>query len=73
MITSAVMVWWPRVKHKTDRAKLSKLQRLACLGTTGAMRKVPTAASEVHPGLPLLNSKMEAEAQTGIYTFSCNE
>jgi len=73
IVTYATTVWWPRVEYKTSRAKLSKLQRLACLGITGAIRMAPTAAIEVLLGLPPLHLKMEAEAQVGIYRLSCNE
>jgi hypothetical protein len=62
-ITYAATVWWPRMKYKTSRAKLSKPQRLACLGITGAMKRAPTAAVEVLLGLPPLHLKMEAKAQ----------
>jgi hypothetical protein len=58
IITYAAMIWWPRLKYKTSQAKLSKLQRLACLGVTGAMRTAPTAATEVLLGLPPLHLKM---------------
>jgi hypothetical protein len=36
-----------KVKYKTSQAKLSKLQRLACLGSTRTMTTAPTAAIEV--------------------------
>jgi hypothetical protein len=50
MITYAAMIWWPRLKYKMNQAKLNKFQKLACLGITGAMRMVPTAAIEVFLG-----------------------
>jgi hypothetical protein len=53
-VTYAATVWWPRVKLKTIQAELSKLQSIACLGITGAMRTAPTAAIEVFLGLPPL-------------------
>jgi hypothetical protein len=67
IIMYVTMLWWPRVKYKTSRAQLSKLQQLAYLGTKGTMKMAPTAASEVLLGLPLLHLKLEAkaEAQTG--------
>jgi hypothetical protein len=43
-VTYAATVWWPRVKLKTRKAELSKLQRMTCLGITGAVRTAPTAA-----------------------------
>jgi hypothetical protein len=52
IVTYAAAIWWPRVKLKTSRAELSKLQRMACLGITGAVRSAPTAAMEVLLGLP---------------------
>jgi hypothetical protein len=67
------MIWWPRLEYKTSQAKLSKLQRLACLGITGAMRTAPTAAIEVLLGLRPLHLKIEAEARAGIYILSCTE
>jgi hypothetical protein len=44
IVTYAATIWWPRVKLKASQAELSKLQRLACLGITGAVRTAPTAA-----------------------------
>jgi hypothetical protein len=61
-ITYATIVWWPRVKFKTSRAKLSMLQRMAFLGITGSMRMTPTAAPEVFFALLPLYLKSEAEA-----------
>jgi hypothetical protein len=52
IVTYAATIWWSRVKLKTSQAELSKLQRLACLGITGAMRSAPIAAMEVLLGLP---------------------
>jgi hypothetical protein len=60
--------WWPRVILKTSQAELSKLQRMACLGITGAMR---TAAIKVLLGLTPLHLRMEAEAQVGNYRLRC--
>jgi hypothetical protein len=51
IITYAATVWWPRVELKKKQAKLSELQRMACLGITGAMKTAPTAAIEVLFGL----------------------
>jgi hypothetical protein len=48
IVTYTATVWWPTVKFKTSKAELSKLQRMVCLGTTGA----PKAAVEVFIGPP---------------------
>jgi hypothetical protein len=47
IVTNAATVWWPRIKFITSKAELSKLQRMACFGITGAMKTAPTAAIEV--------------------------
>jgi hypothetical protein len=52
IVTYAATIWWPRVKLKISLAELNKLQRMACLGITGAMRTTPTAAMEVLLELP---------------------
>jgi hypothetical protein len=65
-------VWWARIKYGTSRAELSKLQRMACLGITGAMT-APTAAIEVLLGLPPLHLQLEADARAGIYRLHCSE
>jgi hypothetical protein len=62
-----------RVKFKTSQAELSKLQRVACLGITGAIKTVPTAAMEVLLGLPPLHLQVEADAMIGGYRLRCNE
>jgi len=49
----AALVWWPRTKLWTSRTELRKLQRVVCLGVTGAMSSTPTAAVPVLLG-PLL-------------------
>jgi hypothetical protein len=55
IVIYSATVRWPRVKFRTNRAELSKLQRMACLGITGAMRTAPTAAIEVLLGLAPLH------------------
>jgi uncharacterized iron-regulated membrane protein len=52
IVTYAVIVWWPRVKFKTRKVELSKLQRMTGFSITGAMRTAPTADIEVLLGLP---------------------
>jgi hypothetical protein len=43
-VTFASLVWWPGCKTANAKKKLSKIQRLACLGITGAMCTIPTSA-----------------------------
>jgi hypothetical protein len=73
IVTYAATIWWPRVKLKTGQTELSKLQRMACLGITGAMRTTPTAAMEVLIGFPPLHLQVEAESKIGYYRLRCNE
>jgi hypothetical protein len=56
-------MWWSRVKLKTSQAQLSKLQRMASVGITGAITTAPTTAMEVLLGLPPLHLQAEVEAR----------
>jgi hypothetical protein len=51
IVTYDATNWWPNVKLKTSQADLNRLQRMACLGITGAMRTAQTSAMEVLLGL----------------------
>lgn len=62
MITYGAVVWWPRTKLATASVKLQRLQRLACMATTGCMRTTPTAALEAMLGLPPLHLFIQQEA-----------
>lgn len=72
VIIYAALVWWPRTKLVSCESQLSKVQRLACMGITGAIRTAPTAAIEVLLGLPPLQIVIEAEARLGLYRLVCN-
>jgi hypothetical protein len=43
---AAAAVWWHLVNFKTSKVKLSKFQRMACLGITGAMKTALTATDK---------------------------
>jgi len=45
-VTFASLVWWPGCQTASAKKKLSRVQRLACLGITGAVRTTPTNAVE---------------------------
>jgi hypothetical protein len=72
VLTYGSKFWWPRVRYNVSRTELSKLQRLACLAVTGAMKTILTATMEVLLGLPPLHVTTEAEAQAGFYRLMCN-
>src|SRR5690606_24784379 len=42
VITYGSCVWWPATNNITSKSKLNKLQRLACVGISGAMHSTPT-------------------------------
>jgi len=41
-VTFASLVWWPGCQTASAKKKLSRIQRLACLGITGAVSTTPT-------------------------------
>jgi hypothetical protein len=61
MVTYASFVWWRKSGEASTGAMLQKIQRLACLLTTGAM-KSPSTALEAMLDLPSLPDTMKKEA-----------
>jgi len=49
------------------KKKLGKVQRLACLGITGAIRMTPAGAVEALVGLPLLDLVIQGEARSAAH------
>jgi hypothetical protein len=47
IVTYSANIWWPGVKFRTSIAELRKLQKMACLGITGAMRTALRAVYKV--------------------------
>jgi hypothetical protein len=41
----AALVWWSKVKQKTTKIQLGRIQRMACLAITWAMKSTPTAGA----------------------------
>jgi hypothetical protein len=68
-VTYAATMCWPRVKFETSRANLNKLQRLACLGITGAMRAAPTSANEVLLGFSPLQSRLRLRPEQELVVW----
>ena len=64
IITYAAWIWWTKVDQKTAAAKLNKIQRLACLLITGAMRSAPTGALEALMGLTPIKIHVKEVAVT---------
>lgn len=67
MVNYASLVWWPKTLQKTAQTKLQKVQRLACLGVTGAMRTCPTAAMEAMLDLLPLHLHVKKEAAQSAF------
>ena len=51
-VSFASLVWWPGCQTASTKSKLSKVQRLACLGITETFRTTPTGAMEALVGWP---------------------
>jgi hypothetical protein len=62
MISYVDFVWWQKSEQTTASAELQKLQRLACLLTTGAMKCAPKIALEAILDLPPLPAMVKKEA-----------
>jgi hypothetical protein len=66
-IIFASLVWWPGCQTASDKKQLSRIQRLACLGITVAMRTTPTSALEVLTCLPPLDLVVQGEARSAAH------
>lgn len=66
IITYGAIAWADRTKLQATKKKLEKVQRLACICITGAMRTCPTAALEVILDLTPLHIVVEQAAQGTI-------
>ena len=73
MMTYASMVWWTKMRQPTAVNELRRVQRLACLSITGAMRTTATAAMEVLLNLPPIETVMMGEARMGFYRLQNDE
>jgi ribonuclease HI len=67
VISYGVTIWGPALQKHTNCNKLMKIQRLACLATTGVMRSTPTAGMEVILGLLPLDLFLKQEAVRGMF------
>jgi hypothetical protein len=66
-ISFASLVWWPGCQTASTKNKLSKVQRLACLGIMGALRTTPTGAIEALVGLHPLDLVIQGEARSAAH------
>lgn len=70
LLLYAAVIWWKRTELKSERLALSKIQRLALLGISGAMSSTPTAALEAVLGFPPLHVCVEEEALLTAYRLN---
>jgi hypothetical protein len=66
-ITFASLVWWTGYQTSSAKKQLSRVQRLACLGITGAMRTTPKNAMEALTCLPPFDLVVEGEARVAAH------
>jgi len=60
-ISFASLVWWPDCQTASAKKRLSKVQRLVCLGIKGAIYMNPTGAMEALAGFPPLDLVIPGE------------
>jgi Reverse transcriptase (RNA-dependent DNA polymerase) len=68
MVSYASSVWWRKSGEATTGAMLQKIQRLACLLTTGAMKSAPTTALEAMLDLPSCVNQTTSPGALEYYT-----
>jgi hypothetical protein len=66
-VTFVSLVWWPGCQSARVKKKPSSIQRLTCLGITGAMWTTHTGAKEELLCLPLLESVVLSEARSAAH------
>lgn len=63
-------VWWHKASKGAIKRKFDKLQRMACLAITSAMRTTPSESMQVLLNLPPLHLYVQAEAMRIMYRLS---
>jgi len=66
-VAFASLVWWPSCQTASAKRKLSRVQRLACLGITAAMHTTATNAVEALICLPPLDLVVQSEARSAAH------
>jgi hypothetical protein len=61
------LIWWPKVIQKNTKTQPVRIQRMACLAITGAMKSTPTTAMESLLNLTPLDLLIMAEARMALY------
>lgn len=71
VLTQSSVVWRPRMKYNVSKKGLSKIQKLACLAITGAMKMTPRAEMEFLLGLPALHVMWWLRQRPGQGSTEC--
>ena len=71
-LTYALIVWWSRVKQKTDMARLERLRGLILIGITGASKSSPTMVLGAIIGLEPLPLTIQDEASKTAWRIGEN-
>ena len=66
-IASVSLVWCPSCQTASAKKRLSRVQRLACLGITGAMRTASTSSMVALTGLLPLQLLVQSEARLAAH------
>ena len=66
-IAFASLVWWPECQMANDKKRLSRVQRIAYLRITWAMRTTPTSAIEALTCLSPLEMVVQGEARSAAH------
>lgn len=72
VISYGCIVWWRRSQLVTAQRELQQLQRLVCIGASGALRTTPTAALEVLLDLPPLHLYLKQQATTAFWRLKAS-
>jgi ribonuclease HI len=65
-IFHGALVWWSKAMQKTTKIQLGRIQRMACLAITRAMKSNPTAAMEILLNLTPLDLVIQEEARMAL-------
>ena len=68
-ILHGILVWWSKLMQKTTKTQLDKIQRMACLAITGAIKSTTIAAMEILLNLTPLNLVILVEVRMALYTL----
>jgi hypothetical protein len=63
----AALVWWSKIMQKSTKTQLSRIQTMAYLAISGAMKSILTAAMEVLLNLTPLDPLIMAEVRNALY------